>query len=155
MADDESYPRTEGDAEMQATPTDSVVRGDGYAVAHLDVLGEGPGFRKVRQGLGVEAFGVNAIVMPPGYASTRHYHDEQQELYFIYQGTIEFSFQDGSSHLLGPGSLARVDARTVRSLRNVSEVDATYLCVGGKDGYVGRDGRLPEGESGGHGASSE
>jgi hypothetical protein len=29
---------------------------------------------------------VNAIVMPPGYASGFHYHDEQDELYFVHQG---------------------------------------------------------------------
>ncbi len=31
-------------------------------------------------------------------------------------------------------------------MRNVGEVDAVYLCAGGKDGYIGRDGRVPEGE---------
>jgi len=36
----------------------------------------------------------------------------------------------------------------VRSLRNVSDTDeAVILVAGGKDGYVGRDGRLPEGET--------
>jgi hypothetical protein len=34
----------------------------------------------------------------------------------------------------------------VRRVRNVGEGDAVYLCAGGKDGYVGRDGRAPEGE---------
>jgi hypothetical protein len=34
----------------------------------------------------------------------------------------------------------------VRKLRNVGDVDAVYLIAGGKDGYVGRDGRVPEGE---------
>ena len=29
-----------------------VVQGDGYAVANVDALGEGPGFRKVRRQLG-------------------------------------------------------------------------------------------------------
>ena len=28
----------------------------------------------------------------------------------------------------------------------MSDEDAVYVVVGGKDGYVGRDGRLPEGE---------
>ena len=36
----------------------------------------GPGFRKVRKGLDVTAFGVNAIVMPPGIESGFHYHDD-------------------------------------------------------------------------------
>ena len=48
--------------------------------------------------------------------------------------------------MLGPGGLARVDAATVRKIRNVGDEDAVYVVVGGKDGYVGRDGRMPEGE---------
>ncbi len=39
-----------------------------------------------------------------------------------------------------------MDAPTHRKLRNVGEDDAVYVVVGAKDGYVGRDGRLPEGE---------
>jgi mannose-6-phosphate isomerase-like protein (cupin superfamily) len=123
-----------------------VTTGEGYALAHIDDLGEGPGFRKVRTPLGVSAFGVNALVMPAGIESGAHYHDEQQELYFVHRGAIEIEFGDGSVHQLREGSLARVDAATVRRLRNVGPEDAVYLCVGGKGGYVGRDGRVPPGE---------
>lgn len=125
----------------------NVTTGDGYAVANVDDLGEGYGFRKVRRELGVTAFGVNALVLPPGYETGRHYHDEQEELYFLHRGRIEIEFGDGSRHELGPGGLARVDAATVRKIRNVGGEDAVYLVAGGKDGYVGRDGRLPEGET--------
>ena len=125
-----------------------VTKGDGYAVAHVGDLGRGPGFRKVRRELGVTAFGVNAIVMPPSYAAGFHYHDEQEELYFVHSGRIEISFGDGSSFELGPGGLAWVDAPTHRKVRNLSDSeDAVYLVVGAKDGYVGRDGREPEGET--------
>ena len=56
-------------------------------------------------------------------------------------------FGDGEErHRLGPGGIVRVDAHTVRQIRNVGDSDAIYVCVGGKDGYVGRDGRVPEGE---------
>ena len=126
---------------------DELVTGDGYAVGSLDAIGEGYGFRKIRKELGVSAFGVNAIVMPPGIASGQHFHDEQEELYFVHQGQIEFEFGDGSKHVLGPGGLARVDPQTVRATKNVGDGDAIYMIVGGKDGYVGRDGRMPEGES--------
>src|SRR5215210_5796340 len=126
-------------------PHMSITTGDGYAVAHLDDLGEGFGFRKVRGELGVTAFGVNAIVLPPGYRTPQHFHDEQEELYFVHRGTIEMHFGDGTSRVLEAGGLARVDARTVRSLENVGDGEAVYLCVGGKDGYVGRDGRNPDG----------
>src|SRR2546425_11699707 len=123
-------------------------RGHGYAVGRLEDLGEGPGFRKVRKGLEVTAFGVNAIVMPPRIESGFHAHDVQEELYFVHRGTIEIQFGDGSSELLEPGSFARVDADTMRRLRNVGSEDAVYICVGGKGGYVGRDGRVPDRDSG-------
>jgi quercetin dioxygenase-like cupin family protein len=85
-------------------------------------------------------------VIPPGHETGRHYHDEQEETYFVHRGTVEFSFGDGTTHVLGPGGLARVDASTTRKVKNVSDEDAIFVVAGGKDGYVGRDGRLPEGE---------
>ena len=126
----------------------SVTQGDGYAVANLSDLGEGPGFRKIRKPLGLTAFGANAIVLPPSYETGRHYHDEQEELYFLHRGRVAIEFGDGTSHELEPGGLAWVDASTVRKLRNLSDSEeAVYVVVGGKDGYVGRDGRQPEGET--------
>jgi len=52
-----------------------VKRGEGYAVGHLDDLGDGPGFRKVCRGLDVRAFGVNAVVLPAGIETGFHYED--------------------------------------------------------------------------------
>jgi quercetin dioxygenase-like cupin family protein len=127
---------------------DGVTKGDGYAVASLDRIGGGYGFRKIRRALEVTAFGANAIVLPPGYGTGSHFHDEQEELYFVHRGAIEIEFGDGAKHVLGEGGLARVDAPTVRGIRNASDSeDAVYVIVGGKDGYVGRDGQLPEGET--------
>ena len=129
-----------------STEYPGVTVGDGYAVGTLADLGDGPGFRKVRKGLGVTAFGVNAIVMPAGIATGFHYHEEQEELYFVHRGTLEFEFGDGSVERLQEGGFARVDAATLRKVTNVGDGDAIYLIAGGKDGYVGRDGRAPGGE---------
>jgi mannose-6-phosphate isomerase-like protein (cupin superfamily) len=132
---------------MEASGEYQKVRtGDGYAVGHLDDFGDGPGFRKVRKGLGVTAFGVNAIVLPPGIETGFHYHDLQEELYFVHRGAIELEFGDGSVEPLQEGCFARVDASTLRKIRNGGDVDAVYVIVGGKDGYIGRDGRVREGE---------
>ena len=109
-------------------------------------MGDGPGFRKVRRELGVTAFGINALVLPPGYETGVHYHDEQEETYFVHQGIVEFRFGDGSAHTVGPGGLARVDAPTHRGLRVVGDGEAVVLIVGGKDGYVGRDGQAVGGD---------
>ena len=130
----------------EAEEVKAVIEGDGYAVANIDGIGEGYGFRKIRRALGVTAFGINAIVMPAGYDAGKHFHDEQEETYFVHRGLVEFEFGYGSKHVLGPGGIARVDPATVRGMRNVGDEDAVYVIAGGKDGYVGRDGRLPEGE---------
>jgi quercetin dioxygenase-like cupin family protein len=129
---------------MTSAQTEVIV-GEGYAVGHIDALGEGYGFRKVRKELGVTAFGVNALVRPPGYETKWHYHDLQEELYFVHRGAIEMEFGDGSTHRLGEGTFARVDASTVRKIKILGPGDTVYVCAGGKDGYIGHDGRTPEG----------
>ena len=60
-------------------------------VSSLGELGDGHGFRKVRAALGVTAFGVNAIVFPPRYEGPNHFHDLQDELYFVHRGTATFT----------------------------------------------------------------
>jgi mannose-6-phosphate isomerase-like protein (cupin superfamily) len=124
-----------------------VRRGEGWSAASLDDLGEGPGFRKVRKELGVEAFGVNAVVLPAGYATGPHFHERQEELYLVLDGEIEFTLGEGEAaeHVtLGRGGVVRVAPATVRSLRNTSgDGEAVYFAVGAAGGYVGRDGRQP------------
>ncbi|MDQ3702822.1 MAG: cupin domain-containing protein [Chloroflexota bacterium] len=93
------------------------------------------------------AFGVNAIIVPPGLGWNRHLHDKQEELYFVHSGRIEMEFADGTKHELGPGGVARVDAGTVRQYTTLGDEEAVIVVAGGKDGYVGRDGRLAEGET--------
>ena len=121
-------------------------QGQGWAAAHLDDLGEGHGFRKIRKELDITAFGVNAIVLPAGMWTSRHLHERQEELYFVHRGTLEFEFGDGERVRLEAGGLVRVDASTVRRMGNVGDEDAVYVIVGGEGGYVGRDGVLPPGE---------
>jgi mannose-6-phosphate isomerase-like protein (cupin superfamily) len=116
-----------------------------YAKAHLDELGDGYGFRKIRQPLNVTAFGVNALVYPPGAGGVHHYHDEQDELYFVHAGTARFEV-DGDEFELGPGGLVHVESTTPRKVSNVGDDDLVLLVVGGKGGYVGRDGQLVDPE---------
>ena len=100
-----------------------------------------PGWKSVRHHLGVTAFGINAIVLPPGYSTGVHYHDDQEETYFVHQGDVEFRFGDGTTHRAGVGGVARVDPATHRGMTNVGDGDAIVIVIGGKDGYVGRDGQ--------------
>jgi len=113
----------------------------GYAKASIDEMGEGPGFRKIRQELGVTAFGVNAIVYAPGFEGFMHFHDEQDELYFVHRGRARFEV-DGDEFELGPGGVVYVESTTPRKVTNPGEEELVMFVVGGKDGYVGRDGQL-------------
>jgi mannose-6-phosphate isomerase-like protein (cupin superfamily) len=113
----------------------------GHAFGSLDELGQGYGFRKIRRALGVDAFGVNAIVVPPGWDGFEHYHDTQDELYFVHSGTVRFEV-DGETRELGPGGLVHVESTTPRKFSNAGDDDLVLVVVGGKGGYVDRDGHL-------------
>ncbi|HZC75763.1 MAG TPA: cupin domain-containing protein [Gaiellaceae bacterium] len=112
-----------------------------YSFSSLDELGDGPGFRKIRQPLGVDAFGVNAIVFPPHYEGPEHYHDTQDELYFVHKGRIRVDV-GGESRELGEGGLFHASSTTPRRISNIGDEDAIVYVVGGKGGYVERDGHL-------------
>ena len=114
----------------------------GHAFGSIEELGEGYGFRKVRAALGVTAFGVNAIVYPPGYEGFHHYHDVQDELYFVHSGSARVEVE-GETRTLGPGGLVHVESTTPRKVSNASETeDLVLLAIGGKGGYVERDGHM-------------
>ena len=113
----------------------------GYSFGSIDELGEGYGFRSVRRALGVSAFGVNAIVMPSGFDGFDHWHDSQDELYFVHSGTARFEV-GGDVRELGPGGLVHVESTTPRKVSNAGDDDLVLLVVGGKGGYVERDGHM-------------
>jgi mannose-6-phosphate isomerase-like protein (cupin superfamily) len=134
-------PPEDGSVDPERFP--DVAVGSGYAVGSIEEIGDGEGFRKARPALGVTAFGVNVLVRRPGYQTKWHYHELQEELYFVHQGAIEMEFGDGTTHRLQAGSFARVDASTTRRIKILGPGVTIYLCMGGKDGYVGHDGRTP------------
>jgi quercetin dioxygenase-like cupin family protein len=117
----------------------------GYKVSSLEELGDGYGFRKVRVPLGVTAFGVNALVFPPHYDGPEHYHDTQDELYFVHRGTATVTV-DGEEHTVAEGGLVHVESTTPRRVSNRTDDDLVLLVVGGKGGYVERDGHVTSDE---------
>lgn len=113
-----------------------------YAFGSIDELGDRPGFRKIRAALGVTAFGVNAMVLAPGAEGFDHYHETQDELYFVHRGRARFEV-GGEVRELEAGGLCHVESTTPRKYSNASETEElVLLMIGGKDGYVARDGIL-------------
>ena len=98
-------------------------------------------FRKVRRELGVSAFGANALVLPPGTEWFNHFHEEQDELYFVHRGKAGF-LVDGEEFELGPGGCCHVESTTPRQFWNAGDEDLVILAIGGKNGYVERDGQM-------------
>ena len=88
----------------------------GFAYGTIDDFGSGV-FRKVRRALGVTAFGVNAMVLPPGTGWFEHFHDEQDELYFVHRGRAAFDVE-GERFELVPGVVCHVESTTPRKVSN-------------------------------------
>jgi mannose-6-phosphate isomerase-like protein (cupin superfamily) len=112
----------------------------GYQRTSLDELAPGV-FRKLRQELRITAFGANAIVLPPGTEWFNHFHDRQDELYFVHAGRAGFEV-DGDAFELDAGGAVHVESTTPRRFWNAGEEDLVLLALGGKDGYVERDGHM-------------
>jgi quercetin dioxygenase-like cupin family protein len=113
-----------------------------HTFGSIDELGQGPGFRKVRRALGITAFGVNGVVYPAGFTGFEHYHDTQDELYFVHSGAARFEVE-GEERVLEAGGLCHVESTTPRRVSNASDTEELVLLViGGKDGYVERDGHM-------------
>lgn len=130
-------------------PITQTTDGNGWGATTLGALGEGPGFRKVRGEIDVKEMGVNAIVLPPRYQTGIHWHERQEEVYFVHSGTITFCFGTDAEPYetveAPAGSFVRIDAATPRSMRNATTEEATYVIFGAQGGFVGRDGCAPEG----------
>jgi mannose-6-phosphate isomerase-like protein (cupin superfamily) len=111
----------------------------GQRHASIDELGDSV-FRKIRRELGITAFGANAVVLPPG-TEFNHFHDEQDELYFVHRGLAGFKV-DGEEFELGPGSFCHVESTTPRRFWNAGDEELVLVAIGGKGGYVERDGHM-------------
>jgi mannose-6-phosphate isomerase-like protein (cupin superfamily) len=79
-------------------------------------------------------------VLAPGVDARPHFHEEQDELYFVHAGRARFALP-GEARELGPGELCHVESTTPRQISSVGDEDLVLLVVGAKDGYVGRDGQ--------------
>jgi mannose-6-phosphate isomerase-like protein (cupin superfamily) len=118
----------------------------GYSFSSFDELGDGYGFRKIRRALGITAFGVNGIVMPPSFQGFLHFHERQDELYFVHRGRALIEI-GGETREVGEGALIHVEATTARRVSTASDSeDLVLLVIGGKGGYVERDGHLVDPE---------
>ena len=109
-----------------------------YAFSSLDELGDGPASAR-SAGARVTAFGVNGVVYPPGYpgsatTTTRRTSSTSST-------AARRRSRSRARRILGPGGLFHVES-TTRRIANVGDEELVMLVIGGKDGYVERDGHV-------------
>src|SRR4051812_34481242 len=92
----------------------------GYAIKRIDEM-EGVyqgAFKRARAELGVEAFGVQVLDLPPNleqYPEHDHSEDGQEEVYLALRGGGEIEI-DGERHSIDRDTMVRVSAGTKRKL---------------------------------------
>jgi uncharacterized cupin superfamily protein len=111
---------------------------DGYVAAAIDELPDlWDGFaRLVREGIGISAFGVQIMNLPPDYTTKSHDESEtgQEELYVALRGSGAVLIDAEERRLpLDADHLAKVDAGVARTLTSGPD-GLRVLCVGGTPG---------------------
>jgi uncharacterized cupin superfamily protein len=99
----------------------------------------GGGFRRVRAGLGVTAFGVSVMDLPPRftqYPEHEHGGDGQEEVYTVLAGRATL-IAGGRDYELEPGIFARVGPAESRKIVTGGE-GARILAIGATPGGVYR-----------------
>jgi uncharacterized cupin superfamily protein len=97
-------------------------------------------FQRLRDALGVEAFGLNLMHLAPRQQGRIHRHETQEEVYVVLEGTLTLE-TDGSERVeLERGGLARVAPDVRRRLSNRGTEPVRLLAIGGAGTHRGRDG---------------
>ena len=94
-------------------------------------------FKRARAELGVSAFGMQVIDMPPNidvYPEHTHADDGQEEVYMVLRGSGEIEIE-GERHSLDPGTMVRV-APGIKRKVYTGDDSIRMVIVGGVPGQV-------------------
>jgi uncharacterized cupin superfamily protein len=97
-------------------------------LAHRDECETTGNWRLVRRTLGVEAFGINLVDIPPGAQIPEHDETErdQEEVFYVLSGSPTLVV-DGEDRPAGAGTFARLDPQHTRTVRNDGNEVASVL----------------------------
>ena len=113
-----------------------------YAILHRDDLERTGNWTLVRRTLGISAFGINLVEIPPGESIPEHDETgrDQEELFFVAAGAPALVI-DGESHPAPPGTFARLDPPHRRTVPNDGPETASVLIVSAptSSGYTPMD----------------
>jgi uncharacterized cupin superfamily protein len=108
-----------------------------YAVKRIDEMEAiyGNAFKRARAELGVNAFGIQVLDLPPNvtqYPEHDHSEDGQEEVYVALRGSGEIEIE-GKRHRLDPETMVRVSPHVKRKIWTGDE-ELRLLAIGGVPG---------------------
>jgi uncharacterized cupin superfamily protein len=101
-----------------------------FKIAHAEDCETTGNWRLVRRTLGVRAFGVNVVDIPPGEQIPEHDETarDQEELFLVLAGSPTLLI-DGEEHDVSEGTFARIDPAHRRTVSNGGEQPARVLII--------------------------
>jgi uncharacterized cupin superfamily protein len=101
-----------------------------FRLAHRDDCERTGDWQLVRRTLGLRAFGINIVEIPPGEQIPEHdeVDRDQEEVFYVLGGSPTLVI-DGDDHLAPAGTFARLDPTHRRTIRNGGEEPASVLIV--------------------------
>jgi uncharacterized cupin superfamily protein len=101
-----------------------------FKLAHRDDCETVGNWQLVRRTLGLRAFGVNVVEIPPGEQIPEHDETgrDQEEVFYILTGSPTLVI-DGTDHSARAGTFARLDPVHSRTVRNDGEEPASVLII--------------------------
>jgi len=90
--------------------------------------GNGAAIRPVLKGklATAESLEVHETTLPPGAVPHAPHHHLHSEMWLIREGTVQLTI-NGTSHVIGPGSVGFVHSNDEHGIKNVGTTLATYL----------------------------
>lgn len=101
-----------------------------FKLAHREDCETTGNWQLVRRTLGLGAFGINIVEIPPGERIPEHDESErdQEEVFYVLSGNPTLLI-DGESHAAPAGTFARLDPEHKRTVSNDGEGPASVLIV--------------------------
>jgi uncharacterized cupin superfamily protein len=101
---------------------------DGFTIAGRDELERTGNWSLVRRSLGLQAFGLNLVDIPPGESIPEHdeVDRDQEEVFVVLSGDAVLVI-DGADHPAPALTFARLAPAHRRTVRNAGEETATVL----------------------------
>ena len=103
---------------------------DGVTIRRREDLERTGNWLLARRSLGLSAFGMNLVEIPPGERIPEHDETErdQEEVFIVLDGTPTIVV-DGEDHPMRAGTFVRLDPEPRRTVRNDGEAAAKVLIV--------------------------